>query len=152
MLTFDDITPEHLLNRYNVALAQAILLRCTAMEVRVWGETPARFRQLFRAVKFHRLICTIHEPAGNSYTLKLDGPLSLFSSTQKYGLQLALFLPTLLHCKAFDLKAERALGHRAEGEALRALGVRRPAFAPRGLRRLHAARNCRCSPIASPRR
>ncbi len=85
---FDDISADHLLNRYNVALAQAVLLRCTAMEVRIWAETPARFRQLFRAVKFHRLICTIHETAGNSYTLKLDGPLSLFSSTNKYGLQL----------------------------------------------------------------
>src|SRR5262245_51328253 len=88
--TFDEIDPELLLNRYNVALAQAVLLRSTAMEVRIWGETPARFRQLFRAVKFHRLICTIHETAGNSYMLKLDGPLSLFSSTNKYGLQLAL--------------------------------------------------------------
>lgn len=105
VLKFGDLSPERLLHRYNVALAQAILLRCTAMDVRVWGETPARFRQLFRAVKFHRLICTIHSSANNSYTLKLDGPLSLFSSTQKYGLQLALFLPTLLHCKAFDLKA-----------------------------------------------
>jgi predicted nuclease of restriction endonuclease-like RecB superfamily len=106
VLKFADLTAERLLHRYNVALAQAILLRCTAMEVRIWGETPARFRQLFRQVKFHRLICTIHESAGSSYTLKLDGPLSLFSSTQKYGLQLALFLPTLLHCKAFDLHAE----------------------------------------------
>ena len=105
VLTFDDTAPEKLLHRYNVALAQAVLLRCTAMEVRVWAESPARFRQLFRQVKFHRLICTIHKSAGESYTLKLDGPLSLFSSTQKYGLQLALFLPTLLHCKAFDLKA-----------------------------------------------
>ena len=32
-------------------------------------------------------------------------PLSLFSSTSKYGMQLAMFLPTLLHCKAFDLRA-----------------------------------------------
>jgi predicted nuclease of restriction endonuclease-like RecB superfamily len=103
--TFDDITPERLLHRYNVALAQAILLRCTHMEARIWGETPARFRQLFRAVKFHRLICTIHATAGNSYTLRLDGPLSLFSSTQKYGLQLAMFLPALLHCKAYQLDA-----------------------------------------------
>lgn len=106
ILKFDNCTPEQLLNRYNVALAQAILLRCTGMEVRVWGETPARFRQLFRAVKFHRLICTIRPADGGSYTLHLDGPLSLFSATQKYGLQLALFLPALLHCKAFDLKAE----------------------------------------------
>jgi predicted nuclease of restriction endonuclease-like RecB superfamily len=106
ILKFDALTPEQLLNRYNVALAQAVVLRSTAMEVRVWGESPSRFRQLFRAVKFHRLICTIRETPGNSYTLKLDGPLSLFSATQKYGLQLALFLPTLLHCKAFDLNAE----------------------------------------------
>jgi predicted nuclease of restriction endonuclease-like RecB superfamily len=105
VIEFDDVTAEHLLHRYNVALAQAILLRCTLMEVRVYAETPARFRQLFRAVKFHRLICTIQETPGNSYKLTLDGPLSLFSSTNKYGLQLALFLPTLLHCKAFDLRA-----------------------------------------------
>lgn len=104
-LTFKDMAPQQLLHRYNVALAQAILLRCTAMEVRIWGESPARFRQLFRQVKFHKLICTIHEAAGQSYLLKLDGPLSLFSSTNKYGLQLAHFLPTLLHCKAFDLQA-----------------------------------------------
>ncbi|MBN9119015.1 MAG: DUF790 family protein [Planctomycetes bacterium] len=105
VISFEDTTAENLLNRYNVALAQAILLRCTLMEVRVYAETPARFRQLFRAVKFHRLICTIQETPGNSYKLTLDGPLSLFSSTNKYGLQLALFLPTLLHCKAFDLRA-----------------------------------------------
>ena len=105
VITFDDITATQLLNRYNVALAQSILLRCTLMEVRVYAETPARFRQLFRAVKFHRLICTIQETPGNSYKLTLDGPLSLFSSTNKYGLQLAMFLPTLLHCKAFDLRA-----------------------------------------------
>ena len=105
VIAFKDCTPEFLVHRYNVALAQAILLKCTAMEVRIWGETPARFRQLFRQVKFHRLICTIHESANNSYTLKLDGPLSLFTATQKYGLQLAQFLPTLLHCKAFDLQA-----------------------------------------------
>jgi predicted nuclease of restriction endonuclease-like RecB superfamily len=103
--SFDDTSAERLLERYNVALAQAILLRCTEMDVRIWGETPARFRQLFRSVKFHRLICSIHPAPNDSYVLKLDGPLSLFSSTQKYGVQLANFLPTLLHCKAFDLKA-----------------------------------------------
>jgi len=106
VLKFADCTPQFLLDRYNVALAQAVLLRCTAMEARVWAETPARFRQLFRAVKFHRLICTIQATAGESYTLKLDGPLSLFTSTNKYGLQLAQFLPALLHCKAFDLRAD----------------------------------------------
>lgn len=106
ILKFDACTPAFLVDRYNVALAQAILLRSSKVEVKIWSESPARFRQLFRAVKFHRLICTIRNTGTNEFTLALDGPLSLFSSTQKYGLQLALFLPVLLHCKAFDLQAE----------------------------------------------
>jgi predicted nuclease of restriction endonuclease-like RecB superfamily len=104
VLKFDNCTPEQLLHRYNLALAQAILLRAVEIEVHVRGETAARFRALFRQVKFRQLICTVH-PESNGYRLTLDGPLSLFSSTQKYGLQLALFLPALLHCKAFELRA-----------------------------------------------
>lgn len=104
VLTFDDCSPEYLVRRYNVALAQALLIRSTGMEARVTNESPARFRQLFRAVKFHKLIATI-KPIPHGYSLFLDGPLSLFSATQKYGLQLALFLPTLLHCKSFTLTA-----------------------------------------------
>jgi predicted nuclease of restriction endonuclease-like RecB superfamily len=124
---FRDITPERLLERYNVALAQAILLRSTGVEITIQGETPARFRQLFRQIKFHRLICDIEllsEPdaparevrlalagaSGSAYRLRLDGPLSLFSATQKYGLQLALFLPTLLLCKHFELTAKLRWG------------------------------------------
>jgi predicted nuclease of restriction endonuclease-like RecB superfamily len=103
---FDDITPERLHDRYNESLAQAVLVRSTGMEVRVWDESPARFRQLFRAMKFRRLIGTIRPADGNSFMIQLDGPLSLFSSTQKYGLQLALFLPAILHCRAFQLRAE----------------------------------------------
>lgn len=106
IIGFQNTTPEQLLHRYNVALAQAILLRSTGMEVRVWGESPPRYRQLFRAVKFHQLICDFRPADGNSYRLKLDGPLSLFSATLKYGKQLAMFLPALLHCKAFELKAD----------------------------------------------
>ena len=105
LLSFDDTTPDALLLRYNVALAQAILLRSTSLEVHVWGETPARYRQLFRAIKFHKLLGTFHPDGTKGYRIVLDGPLSLFSSTQKYGLQLANLLPTLLHCKAFDLQA-----------------------------------------------
>lgn len=100
---FDDCTVEQLLNRYNVALAQAILLRSTGVTLQVYGETSARYRQLFRAIKFHRLICDVQASGPEAYTLRLDGPLSLFSATQKYGVQLANFLPTLLQCKRFEL-------------------------------------------------
>jgi predicted nuclease of restriction endonuclease-like RecB superfamily len=107
---FSDTTPERLLQRYNVALAQSILLRSTGVDIVIRGETPARYRQLFRQVKFHRLICDVDRVNANAYRLHLDGPLSLFSATQKYGLQLALFLPTLLLCTDFDLKAKLRWG------------------------------------------
>ncbi len=108
--SFEDITPEQLLDRYNVALAQSVLLKSVGVEVKVWGDSPARYRQLFRAIRFRRLIATIREAPGNAFHIRIDGPLSLFSATQKYGLQLALFLPALLHCKAFELRAELRWG------------------------------------------
>lgn len=110
ILKFEGISSERLLERYNVALAQAVLLRSTGMQVRVRGETPARFRQLFRAIRFRRLIATIREEPGGDYAIHLDGPLSLFTATRQYGVNLAFFLPTLLHCKSFELSAELRWG------------------------------------------
>lgn len=106
IVSFKPLSAEQLVHRYNVGLVQGILVRSSAVEMRVWGETPARLRQLFRAIKFHRLIATITQESPSTWIIRLDGPLSLFSSTQKYGLQLALFVPTLLHCKAFELTAD----------------------------------------------
>src|SRR5262249_14782196 len=40
----------------------------------------------------------------------LDGPLSLFSATQKYGLQLALFLPAVLLCRDYEVRADLLWG------------------------------------------
>ncbi len=110
LIRFDDITAERLLQRYNVALAQAVLLRAIRVSITIFAQPPARYRQLLRAIKFHRLLCEIERSGPDSHTFHLDGPLSLFSSTQKYGLQLALFLPTLLLCDNFELQAELRWG------------------------------------------
>ncbi len=110
LIRFKDISAERLLQRYNVALAQAVLLRSTRVHVAIRNEPPARYRQLLRLVKFHRLICEVERTGDNCYLLHLDGPLSLFSATQKYGLQLALFLPAVLLCSDFEVNAELAWG------------------------------------------
>jgi predicted nuclease of restriction endonuclease-like RecB superfamily len=107
---FKDTTAERLLQRYNVALAQAVLLRSTGMKVFIRNESPQRYRQLLRLVKFHRLMCEVERTGPEAYCLRLDGPLSLFRATQKYGLQLALFLPAVLKCRDFDLEAELRWG------------------------------------------
>jgi predicted nuclease of restriction endonuclease-like RecB superfamily len=110
LIRFKDISAEHLLQRYNVALAQAVLLRSTRVHVALRHEPPARYRQLLRLVKFHRLICEIERTGEGCYQLHLDGPLSLFSATQKYGLQLALFLPAVLLCRDYEVTAELRWG------------------------------------------
>jgi uncharacterized protein len=107
---FKDLSAERLLQRYNVALAQAVLLRSTRVQVIVRNEPSQRYRQLLRYVKFHRLTCEMEKVGPDSYRLSLDGPLSLFSATQKYGLQLALFLPAVLLCHDFELQAELRWG------------------------------------------
>jgi predicted nuclease of restriction endonuclease-like RecB superfamily len=110
LIRFEDTTAVRLLQRYNVALAQAVLLRAVRVHVAVRHEPPARYRQLLRLVKFHRLICEMQRTGDGCYQLHLDGPLSLFSATQKYGLQLALFLPAVLLCRDFELDAELRWG------------------------------------------
>ncbi len=107
---FKDVSTDHLLERYNVALAQAVLLRSTGVQVHLRNEPPRRYRQLFRLIKFHRLVCETERTGPEAYVLRLDGPLSLFTATQKYGLQLALFLPAVLLCRDFEVQADLLWG------------------------------------------
>jgi predicted nuclease of restriction endonuclease-like RecB superfamily len=68
--------------------------------------TAAGYRYLFRKIKFLRLLFTIHALDDGRYRLELDGPFSMFESTTRYGLQLAMLYPALQQCERFDLTAE----------------------------------------------
>jgi uncharacterized protein len=114
LLRFEDITATRLIDRYNVALAQAVLLRSVQVNAEVRRENPARYRQLIRRLKFHRLLYRVEGSMRDGYLFHIDGPLSLFSATTKYGLQVALFLPSLLLCADFRLDAELRWGPRRE--------------------------------------
>lgn len=114
LLRFDDLDARRLIERYNVALAQAVLLRSVLVTAEVRRERPARYRQLFRHLKFHRLLYRVDGTMDDGYTFQIDGPLSLFSATNKYGLQMALFLPALLLCADFRLDAELRWGPKRE--------------------------------------
>lgn len=103
-----------LIDRYNVSLAQAVLLRSVLIEIEVRHEKPARYRKLFQQLKFHRLLYRVEGTMREGYKFHIDGPLSLFSATNRYGLQMALFLPALLLCNDFRLDAELRWGPRQE--------------------------------------
>ena len=115
--SFKSCSPEWLLGRYNVALAQAVLLRATELDLHVEGETPARYRDLFRKLKFFRLLHEIRQTGPGKYHIHIDGPMALFKSSQRYGLQIAQFLPAVLHCGNWRIAASVTWGaRRREGE------------------------------------
>ncbi len=107
---YDRLPPEEAISRYNLGLCQAILLRATKVVIQIEGEDPARYRAIFRAARFHGLLHVVRGNPKSGYTIELDGPFSLFDAVQRYGLKLALFLPSVLPCKRFHLHAELLWG------------------------------------------
>ena len=103
--TFDEPDAAWLINRYNVALAQAMFYRCTRMRLSVHRNLPVRYKQLFKFIKFYRLIHDIRGDRDAGYEMHLDGPVSMFRLSQKYGLQMAVFLPALLLCTRWKMEA-----------------------------------------------
>lgn len=106
LVSFEIIAPIELLDRYNLAQAQAILYKCVEMKIAVAPSDAANYRQIFGWIKHFGLI---HSVAGNSadgYEIILTGAASLFHRSQKYGIQMSVFLPALLLCGNWKMRAE----------------------------------------------
>lgn len=104
--SFEDILPEDLINLYNLAQAQALLYKCVAMKIQVNPSDRANYRALFEAIKHFGLIHSIKGSSKNGYQITITGAASLFHRSQKYGIQMAVFLPALLLCKNWKMSAE----------------------------------------------
>ncbi len=102
-------TPQWLLNRYNVALVQALLLHADHVDITLVGVAPPRARQLLRQVKFHQLIHHARKTEAG-LEIRLDGPASLFAQTSRYGMALARFFPALLLQSSWSMTANVAWG------------------------------------------
>lgn len=98
------LTSEALLRRYDEASVQGVLLRATRVVVDFRCRSAAEYRDLFMKLKFRRLLYELERTA-TGYRLTIDGPLSLFDSVTKYGLQLALIWPSLRACPALRMEA-----------------------------------------------
>ncbi len=116
------IEPARLVAEYELAQAQAVLLRAVRVTVDVECATPGAYRALFRKLKFLRLLHRIESHPDGGYRIEIDGPFSLFESVTKYGLQLALALPALRECDAFSLNAEVRWGAARTPLAFRLVG------------------------------
>jgi len=110
---FHDPGIDGLLNRYNVALVQALITRANCLSLRVG--LNAGYGRLFHYIKLCRLIHQV-QSTQDGYQIWLDGPVNLFRQSRKYGVRMATFVPGLLLCRSWDLSADIRLPDGRRGE------------------------------------
>ncbi|HQI29228.1 MAG TPA: DUF790 family protein, partial [Sedimentisphaerales bacterium] len=107
-------SPEALLARYNVAQVQAALF--DAVSLTVWAR--ANLKEILTRAKLARLLHTVKAPPPEEkdgcYTFQFDGPASVHVQTRRYGADMARFLPSLIACQDWTMRAEihRGRAHR----------------------------------------
>ncbi|MGH2541305.1 MAG: DUF790 family protein [Ardenticatenaceae bacterium] len=102
---FAEPRPEALLHRYNLSQVQGVFYRATAIVIHAYRNDPGEYKLLFRYLKLFQLLATIEGDADLGFTLKIDGPASIFRHTTRYGNKLAMMLPALLHVSKWRLDA-----------------------------------------------
>ena len=105
VLTFNTLSAERLLHRYNAAQVQGLLLHCNSLTLKLSDSMTAELRQLFKYLRFNQLLSTIRKEE-ELYEITVDGPLNLFYKTKRYGMNLANFFLAVLHQPKWELTAE----------------------------------------------
>jgi predicted nuclease of restriction endonuclease-like RecB superfamily len=107
---FQGLSPAQLVESYDLAQKQAVLLRAVDVIADVRCRDAYAYRLLFRKLKFFRLLHRIEPRSDGGYRIHIDGPFNLFSASTKYGLELALALPALLACEEHCIRASLRWG------------------------------------------
>jgi hypothetical protein len=110
---FKPLDSGQLLKRYNFSLTQTLLFKSLRVEFSASGN----WKNIFREVKRLGLIYSVERDGGGEkgegeggrgegYTVSLDGPLSLFKMTERYGTSIAKLLPQITASDSWRIKAE----------------------------------------------
>jgi len=94
---FDSIEPEALVGWYNLSLMQTLLFNCTKLDFYISG--GLNWKRVLRRVKRLGLMYHLQQPQQqqeNRIICSLEGPLSLFKLTDRYGTLLAKLLPSII--------------------------------------------------------
>ena len=104
--SFQDITPEALLDAFNLAQAQALLIYAENITLQLADPDTAALRKVMKAIKFFRLLAKFEH--GKKWVINIDvsGPYSLFGPSVKYAVSLASLLPVLVNLKQWKLSAQ----------------------------------------------
>lgn len=108
---WEALTAEALVERYNLALAQGLVMYAHRVTVRAERPDLVTLRRLLRWLKFCRLVSGVARD-GDALVIDAEGPAAVLSSSRKYGLQLAMFLMAVPLLKRFEVTAEVQLPRR----------------------------------------
>lgn len=92
--------PLELVKLYNLSLTQTLLFKSSMMEFTASGN----WQQVFRMIKWLGLIYTINKENGG-YNVKVDGPVSLFKLSHRYGTSIAKLLPHIVSTQEWRIHA-----------------------------------------------
>jgi len=101
-IALDDV--DVLLDRYDVALVQAVLLKASELTVTLVSPSPERLRQFFTGVRFHQLMYRARS-VDDGVEVVLDGPATLLKQNSRYGMALASWFPKLLLNPSWRMQA-----------------------------------------------
>jgi predicted nuclease of restriction endonuclease-like RecB superfamily len=107
---FRPIKPDDLLRQYNLSLTQTLLFKSTSLKFTAKGN----WNRIFRQIKFFGLMYSAEaRPEGLCVTV--DGPLSLFKLTERYGTSMAKLLPAIVASDGWTISASIVKGGEVSG-------------------------------------
>lgn len=101
-----------LLDRYNLALVQGLVMRARRLTVTAQAADVVRLRRVLRWLKFCRLVAEVTAD-GEDWSIDVEGPAEVLSMSRKYGLQLAMFVSAVPVFERWSLGAELDFGRGA---------------------------------------
>ena len=100
------VTPGELLNHFNLAQAQALLIYARTVTLKICDPDVSALRKVMKAVKFFRLLAKFVNSGKNCVEIDVSGPVALFGPTTKYAISLASLLPVVVNLKKWSIEAE----------------------------------------------
>lgn len=110
---FNSIKQAELLGIYNLSIMQTLLFNCTKLEFSVSG--GMNWKRVLRDIKRLGLMYNLQQSEvsepdnsnadGSALLCSLDGPISLFKLTDRYGTSIAKLLPSIIMSERWSMSA-----------------------------------------------
>lgn len=100
---FNRPDPVALIHRYNLSQVQGVFYRASELTINAHRNVPGQYKLLFRYLKLFQLMTYIEGDVDQGFTIKVDGPTSLFKASTRYGLAIAKLIPAILHVTKWSL-------------------------------------------------